>query len=221
MNYYHMTSLDRLDSISKIGLIPRNEDNSKLIDDKKTKVFFSEGFAGAIALFVDFEIVYENIKCGKMKSANKEIEEKVLKSKNLSEFLGEGVYLQFDGTDIENERNFENGCTSKVVPPEKFYVSVLKSKKSDSIIFSRFEIIKYMMSKITPEEIEYYGVKYKDSPNFIDATIRIQEKVKRYYISHRQEIEKYRNNDYWLEYLSVTDFVKEYLKSNTNSDLTV
>ena len=219
MNYYHMTSLDRLNSISKIGLTPRNEDNSKLINDKKNKVFFSEGFEGAIALFVDFEIVYENIKCGEMKPTNKEIEEKVLKSKNLSEFLGEGVYLQFDGTNIKNERNFENGCTSKVVPPEKLYVSILKSKKGDSIIFSRFEIIKYMMSKITPEEIKYYGVKYKGSPNFIDATIRIQEKVKKYYITHSQEIEKYRNNDYWLEYLSITDFVKEHLKPNTNFNL--
>ena len=60
-----MTSLDRLVSISKIGLIPRNENNSKLINDEKNKVFFSEGFEGAIALFVDFEIVYENIKEGK------------------------------------------------------------------------------------------------------------------------------------------------------------
>ena len=219
MNYYHMTSLDRLNSISKIGLTPRNEDNCKLINDKKNKVFFSEGFEGAIALFVDFEIVYENIKCGKMKLTNKEIEEKVLKSKNLSEFLGEGVYLQFDGTNIKNKRNFENGCTSKVIPPEKLYVSILKSKKGDSIIYSRFEIIKYMMSRITPGEIKYYGVRYKDSPNFIDATIRIQEKVKKYYISHSQEIEKYRNNDYQLEYLSITDFVKEYLKSNTNYNI--
>ena len=212
MDYYHMTSLDRLNSISKIGLTPRNEDNSKLINDEKNKVFFSEGFEGAIALFVDFEIVYENIKSGKIKLTNKEIEEKVLKSNNLSEFLGEGVYLQFDSTDIENERNFENGCTSKIIPPEKLYVSILKNKKSDSTIFSRFEVIKYMMSKITPEEIKYYGAKYKDSPNFIDATIRIQEKVKKYYIIHKQEIEKYRNNNYWLEYLSIIDFVKGYLK---------
>lgn len=40
MNYYHMTSLDRLNSISKIGLTPRNEDNSKLINDKKKQSFF-------------------------------------------------------------------------------------------------------------------------------------------------------------------------------------
>ena len=38
MNYYHMTSLDRLDSINKRGLVPRNEDNSKLVNDKS--IFF-------------------------------------------------------------------------------------------------------------------------------------------------------------------------------------
>ena len=48
---------------------------------KKTKFFSRKGFEGAIALFVDFEIVYENIKCGKMKPTNKEIEEKSAKIK--------------------------------------------------------------------------------------------------------------------------------------------
>ena len=136
----------------------------------------------------------------------------MLKTKNLFEYLKEGVYLQFDGTNIENERNFENGCTDKVILPEKLNVCILKSLCNNSIIFSRFEIIKYMMSKTMPEEIKYYGVKYKESPNFHDATVRIQEKVKKYYISHKEEIEKYKNNDYLLEYIPITDFVSEYLK---------
>lgn len=59
MYYYHMTSLDNLRSISKQGLIPQSGVNSKLIGDEKIKVFFSEGFEGAIALFVDFQIVYD------------------------------------------------------------------------------------------------------------------------------------------------------------------
>lgn len=214
MNFYHMTSLDRLDSISEIGLIPRNEDNSKLINDEKNKVFFSEGFEGAIALFVDFNIVYENIKNGKTKLIEKEIEGKVLKSKNLFEYLKEGVYLQFDGTNIENERNFENGCTDKSISPEKLNVCILKKVSDNSIIFSRFEIIKYMMANTMPEQIKYYGVKYKESPNFEDATLRIQEKVKKYYISNKEEIEKYINNDYLLEYIPLTVFVNKYLNIN-------
>lgn len=59
MYYYHMTSIDNLKSISEKGLIPKNESNSRLIGDEKVKVFFSEGFEGTIALFVDFQIVYD------------------------------------------------------------------------------------------------------------------------------------------------------------------
>ena len=69
-----------------------------------------------------------------------------------------------------------------------------------------------MMSKTLPEEIKYYGVKYPNSPNFDEATKRIQEKVKKYYISHKEEIEKYKNNDYLLEYIPILDFVNKYLK---------
>ena len=54
MKAYHFTSVNNLESISKKGLVPGNGDNSKLIDDQKEKVFFSEGFEGVIALYVDF-----------------------------------------------------------------------------------------------------------------------------------------------------------------------
>ena len=110
MYYYHMTSLDNLRSISKLGLTPQSGINSKLIGDEKNKVFFSEGFEGAVALYVDFDIVFDRIGKEQMKVADEFVRKKLLKSKNLSDFLGEGVYLRFDGTNIKNERNFENGC---------------------------------------------------------------------------------------------------------------
>lgn len=40
MNYYHMTSLSNLRSISKKGLIPQSGVNSKLIGDERIKTFF-------------------------------------------------------------------------------------------------------------------------------------------------------------------------------------
>ena len=58
MNYYHMTSLKNLCSIAVQGLIPKNENNGKLIGEEKVKVFFSEGFEGAIALFVDLSLIH-------------------------------------------------------------------------------------------------------------------------------------------------------------------
>ena len=211
MKYYHMTSLDRLDSISKEGLTPRNEENSKLINDQKVKVFFSEGFEGVVALYVDFDLVYQQIKSKELVLDNKELEEKILVSSNLNDYLKEGVYLEFDGDDIKNERNFENGCTSKIIPPEDLRVCVL-SDEENTVTYSRFEIIKYMMSKTDPEDIKYYGVKYEGSPNFDAATQRIQGKIKNYYANHQEEINDFKKNNYQLNSIPLEEFMNDYYK---------
>lgn len=211
MYYYHMTEIKNLYSIVAQGLIPKNENNGKLIGEEKVKVFFSEGFEGAVALYVDFDIVFDRIRKEQMKVADEFVRKKLLKSKNLSDFLGEGVYLRFDGTGIKNERNFENGCTDMTILPEKLSVCILRKERDNSIIFSRFEIIKYMMAKIQPEQIKYYGAIYEGSPNFIEATNRIQEKVKKYYEDHQTEITKYGNCDYILDFIDLKDFVDKFL----------
>ena len=211
MYYYHMTALNNLSSIAVQGLIPQNGNNGKLIEEEKIKVFFSEGFEGAVALYVDFDIVFDKIKKAQMKITDEFVLQKLLKSKNLSDFLGEGVYLRFDGTGIRNERNFENGCTDIIIPPEKIEVCILRNENDNSIIFSRFRIIKYMMAKIQPEQIKYYGAIYKGSPNFTEATDRIQEKVKRYYRDHQTEISEYVNCGYILASINLKDFVNKYL----------
>ena len=133
-----MTALNNLYSIAKQGLIPKNENNGKLIGEEKVKVFFSEGFEGAVALYVDFDIVFDRIRKEQMKVADEFVRKKLIKSKNLSDFLGEGVYLRFDGTKIKNERNFENGCTDMTISPEKLSVCILRRECDNSIIFSRF-----------------------------------------------------------------------------------
>ena len=211
MYYYHMTALNNLPSIAVQGLIPQNGNNGKLIEEEKIKVFFSEGFEGAVALYVDFDIVFDKIKKAQMKITDEFVLQKLLKSKNLSDFLGEGVYLRFDGTGIRNERNFENGCTDIIIPPEKIEVCILRNENDNSIIFSRFRIIKYMMAKIQPEQIKYYGAIYKGSPNFTEATDRIQAKVKRYYRDHQTEISEYVNCGYILASINLKDFVNKYL----------
>ena len=206
-----MTALNNLPSIAVQGLIPQNGNNGKLIGEEKVKVFFSEGFEGAVALYVDFDVVFDRIRYAQMKITDEFVRKKLLKSKSLSEFLGEGVYLRFDGTGIRNERNFENGCTDIIIPPEKIEVCILRNENDNSIIFSRFRIIKYMMAKIQPEQIKYYGAIYKGSPNFTEATDRIQEKVKRYYRDHQTEISEYVNCGYILASINLKDFVNKYL----------
>lgn len=211
MYYYHMTSLDNLRSISKTGLIPKSGVNSKLIGDEKIKVFFSEGFEGAIALFVDFQLVYDKVKAGQMAITDDSTMKKIMASKSLSDYLGEGIYLRFDGTNIKNERNFENGCTDMNISPKDLTVCVLRKKNDSSIVFSRFEIIKYMMATVQPEQIEYYGECYEGAPDFKEATKRIQEKVKRYYLQHQADIGKYDSQEYILDFCVLSDFVNEFI----------
>lgn len=213
MDYYHMTSLNNLHSISKKGLIPQSGVNSRLIGDEKIKTFFSEGFEGAIALYVDFQIVYDKVRAGQVKPTDEGITQKIMESKSLSDYLGEGVYLRFDGTNIKNERNFENGCTDMTIPPKDLTVCVLRRKNDDSIVFSRFEIIKYMMATVQPEQIRYYGAKYDGAPEFKKATTRIQKKVRMYYENHQTEIRKYDTEAYQFSFYGLCDFVKEFNKS--------
>lgn len=211
MHYYHMTALNNLYSIAEQGLIPQNGNNGKLIGEEKVKVFFSEGFEGAVALFVDFDIVFYRLKEGQMKATDEVIKGQLLKYKNLSDYLGEGVYLRFDGTGIKNERNFENGCTDMTISPKSLSVCILRKKFDNSIIFSRFEIIKYIMAKTPPEQIKYYGTSYEGSPAFAAATNRIQEKVKEYYRRHQKEIDEYDNCDYTFDCIALKDFVDRFL----------
>lgn len=216
MYYYHMTSLKNLQSISEIGLTPRSGANSRLIGDNEANVFFSEGFGGAVALFVDFQLVYDRAKAEKT-------DENIINSKSLSAYLGEGVYLRFDGTNIRNGRNFENGCTDRVIPPEDLEVCILRRRRrrrsDNSVIFSRFEVIRYMMARVNPEQIAYYGAEYEDAPNPKEATERIQGKVREYYIRHRDEIDKYRNNEYEIAFCPLRIFVKDKLNTVQVEDI--
>lgn len=104
-------------------------------------------------------------------------------------------------------------CTSETVLPTELNVCILKKKSNNTICFSRFEVIKYMMAKMAPEKIKYYRASYNESPDFDVATKRIQDKVKKYYTTHIKEIEKYKNDAYLLGYIPLADFVNRYLNN--------
>ena len=206
MKCYHMTKLDYLDSINQFGLLPRSGDNSRLIQDDQVKVFFSEGYEGAIALYVDFSIVYRKAK-EKEITLDDDLKGKILLSKDLEDYLGDGVYLSFDMNGIKNERNFENGCTSQPITSDIINVLLLEDITNGNITYSRFDIIHYMMSTISPEQITYYGEKYPDSPPFDAATKRIQDKIKKYYEENKEIIDVYRSGSYKLKELSLNEFL--------------
>ncbi len=51
----------------------------------------------------------------------------------------------------------------------------------------------------------------KAPTNFIEATERIQEKVKKYYKDHYTEIIEYSNCDYIFDFVRLKDFVDNFL----------
>ena len=68
-----------------------------------------------------------------------------------------------------------------------------------------------MMVKTKPEQIKYYGASYKNSPDSLEATRRIQEKVKNYYKDHQTEIAQYDNCVFILDFIDLKDFVDKFL----------
>lgn len=208
---YHMTSLDRVRSISVSGLTPKNGDNSKTVNDEKIKVFFSEGMTGAVALYADLQKHYDDIKSGNVGKTPADRVQAVNNSASLEEYLGgDGVYFLFDGTDVENEKNFMDGCTEQSISPENLQVCLLKNNATNTVSYSRYDIIKYMMSKVPAESIHYTGKDVK--PEEVDtATNAIQLNVKSFYEKNKSEINAFRAGDYTLENIPLREFCDKYL----------
>ena len=203
---YHFTNVENIPAIMAKGLVPSYGTNSALIGDTKKKVYFSEGFAGAISLYVDFELVYEQIKNGKHPISDITLIRKIKESSCLEYFLGKGVYFHFNKDGIFNERNFENGCTWISIPPDCLDIVILKNHNQNSIIYNRRDVILYMMAHTEPNSILYHGSNYPSAPDPSQATEHIREKVVKYYNRHTDEIRIYNSPDLSLFYIPIIDF---------------
>ena len=71
-----------------------------------------------------------------------------------------------------------------------------------------------MMAKTNIENILYYGTTYENSPNEEVATKRIQDKVRKYYKDNFERINKFKNNDYEIIEISLSEFLKIYLSKS-------
>ncbi len=213
--YYHMAPLSKVRSISNLGLTPQNGDNSKASE----KVCFSEGMTGAVALYTNLQKQYDQVKSGNVEKSSIDKVKSIQASNSLEEYLGgDGVYFIFDGTNIENEKNFMDGCTSQTILPQDLQVCLLKNNDTNKISYSRYDIIKYMMGKVPSETINYSG-KDVDSENVSKLTSEIQADVSDYYKKHEKEINSFKYGNYTMESVSVKEFCENYL-SNKESNLT-
>lgn len=229
MEYYHMTQDKYIRLINDNGLIPRNGDNSQSIGDSKKVVFYSQGKEGAITMFLDFQKHYEEFKGekgesilqknkdysdGKIQLHEKEVE--VLKkqveqinavrdTEDFQDFVGQGPYIKIE--DLEEEQildpnfNFANSWVTKRIPPENLKVISLRNKESGEVTASKFDIIKYMMSQTTPNNIANKGIN-KRLANYITD----------YYRENSEEIARLGNN-YEVELISMQDYIDKHIRT--------
>ena len=189
---YHHTRVADLESILAKGLEVRNGVQSQAVKDQKTKVFFSEGMEGAIAMASAFQHKFDYMKTGTE-----------WEDKTLEDFLEERVFLRFSSEGIENESTkgdfaFSDGWTSKGIAPEQLKVCLLKNIKTGEISYQRDDILKYMLA-VNPIE------------GFKGGNERHKEEIRRYYEERSEELAEFDINEYSLEDMDLDKFFEQYI----------
>lgn len=203
---FHFTKLDRAYGIRDNGLQVRLEENSKSVGDTKPKISYSDSKIGAIGLFANFYEVYTGYKTGSRKPredkpGEKEMYESILQSESFEEFLGNGMYLVFDGTGIENEGGntgqggIYDASTTTPIPGEKLKVGLVRNNDTGEISFSKYDYIHYLMSTLTQDE-------------FSEMIPSMQERYIAYYQSHQEAIEQFRTGNFSQRKINIADFCR-------------
>lgn len=202
-NYFHTTKKNNLSSILQNGLQPIYGANSLLTADRRTgKVSYSAGLQATVDTFTVFSRFYNNVKEGRINEESfrqnlspeayamhqKSVSE-ILKSESFEDWIKDNIYLCFDGDCIsdKHEERPEDAYTSESIPPDQLRVCVIRSKTNASIISSSMKDVYCFLHAKNPELQEGLG------------TWRYEE-----------DIDKYRNDDYYMDYLSIEKFFELY-----------
>lgn len=214
---YHFTKLNRAYSISKKGLVPRLEANSKAVNDSASKISFSDGKMAAVGLFADFYNIYTNMNKKKDEKGYRiPTDKRVLTSKNIEDYLGEGIYLVFDGTNIENTGgnrghiNPFDAATRIPIEPEELKVCVLRDSEGN-IHYSQYEYIKYIITNLTEED-------YEDLRKIDGKKGNVLKMIDAYKTDNDEELKHYSKNEYTTELMSLDEFAKTYA-AEINDDI--
>lgn len=204
---FHFTYLNRAFSIREKGLTPRIEDNSKAVKDSSDKVSFSDGRYAVAALMANFYRVYTDIKTGKRDKdkTDPDLEKRVIESESFEDFLGEGMYFIFDGTDIENTGGnkghinpFDAG-TKESIEPDKLKVCMLRNEQTGELSYSKFDFAQYLMMNLTQDD-------YSKMPDGLISDIEYYKE------NHSDEMNRFKNSEYSIEFMTLDDFCQVYKK---------
>lgn len=214
MKYYYMTPVSSVRSISNIGIQPKTGERENL---GKSKAFVSEGMTGTIVTYTNLQKKYDDVKDGKPVDVPEEISNKIKSSKDLEDYLGgESVILVFDDSEIEDREEDNDGITNMPVDPNKLSVCVVRNEDDGSQIYSRRDVINYMMSMVPVESI-HADAKNVGTQN--DADRAVQGTVQAFYDKNRAEIDKYKTGNFKLETLDISKFLESFFSLEDSKEM--
>lgn len=114
---------------------------------------------------------------------------KVMDSKSFEEFLGNGMYLMFDGTSIENiggnreHINPFDAATEETISSKDLKVCMLRDTETGEISYSKFDYAFYLMETLSEEE------KTKLPSNLLDD-------IAFYKKEHSEQVDKFQKHHY-------------------------
>ena len=205
---YHFTNVNKLDSILSEGLKPKNGINSQLISDsRKEKVYYSVGEEATIKMYASFNEVISRALDGRInpelyETYSDEIKPKLETSHDMESWMGEIIYLAFDGNILNNfnEEKPKDAYTSDTIPPESLYVCVLKDATSGEIVSTNAsDIVTYFIAKRTNNFIEVLDV-----AGFFGIDVE-------------NKIEEFRNEPLTVDYIPLFSFYT--LSQNDNNNI--
>lgn len=191
---FHFTNLNNFSSIMQNGLLPLLGENAKLVKDTAIKVSFSDGRYAAAALMANFYKVYCSIKKGTrdMAKTDSVLAKKLCSSDCFEDFFGDGMYLMFDGSDIENTGgnkghiNLFDAGTTQAIAPERLKVCILIDKKTGKISYSKYEYAFYLMEHLTARDKKRLGsTELLSIKQFQLDHIKIKEKFSKHVFSEK------------------------------------
>lgn len=185
LEYYRHSPIRDLESIMANGLNPdkAKSDLRNYTSDERQKVFYCEGKEGAITFDCNSRSKFKQ-----MQEQGKMPLEYTMDSyyRAVHDKGQDRVYLKIKGIELENEQNdnddrYADACTSQTIPSENIFVCVLKNPKTGEITYRREDIIKYMMSQCTVEDIENkYAIDDRQKQKLINQYTEMQDEIQKF-----------------------------------------
>ena len=207
---YHFTNKDRLETILNEGLKPQYGINSQLISDsRKERIYYSVGEEATIKMFASLHEILLRVLDGRIspelyETYSDELKKKIEISPDVESWIGDGIYLAFDGDTLNdsNEDELKDANTSDTIPPDNLYVCILKDGISGKIVSTKCsDIVSYFIAKRTTNFKEVM-----DIAGFLAIDIR-------------EKVEEFRNAPLTVDYIPLSNYYKLFQSDNKRTHL--